>query len=443
MELLLRILDPIHKYITFSDYEESLIDSVMFQRLRYIRQLGFAEYAFPGAIHSRFLHSLGVCHLAGRAFDSLRLLDDLLSPQKKKTFRQVVRLAALLHDIGHGPLSHISETAMPCLSGLSLPYLASNQSYRKAKTTHEHYTIKLILESELKNLIKAIGVDPEYVAHLIDDRIPIPDNNFFISKGIDFKPLLKQIISSDLDMDRMDYLQRDSFFCGTDYGFCDHEWILNNLQVYIHKDQAFMGVGQKAVYSVESFFLGRRHMGLAVYFHNKMVAMDEMLCHYFDSSDCDFYIPTSLKDYIQCTDLSLFENLKSHVHNNEWACRIIEKKPYERIYEIQYVYSEKDVRLEKFQEVVLLLKKKGVPFIHTNSLAHTEKLYFAQSESRFPVYIVDESTGFAVSLRERMKMFNQKEHVLLMDRLYIPPEDRRKIYKDIAKMTEINHSLFL
>lgn len=431
----MRILDPIHKYITFSDYEESLIDSVIFQRLRYIRQLGFAEYAFPGAIHSRFLHSLGVCHLAGRAFDSLRLLDNFLSPQQKRTFRKVVRLAALLHDVGHGPLSHISETAMPCLSDLSLSYLASDQSYQKAKATHEHYTIKLILESELKNLIKAADVDPECVAHLIDDRVPIPDDDFFISKGIDFKPLLKQIISSDLDMDRMDYLQRDSFFCGTDYGFCDHEWILNNLQVYVHKDQAFMGVGQKAVYSVESFFLGRRHMGLAVYFHNKMVAMDEMLCHYFDSSGCDFYIPTSLKDYIQCTDLSLFENLKSHVHNNEWACRIIKKKPYERIYEMQYVYSEKDVRLERFQEVVLLLKKKGVSFIHTNSLAHTRKLYFVQSENHFPVYIVDESTGFAVSLRERVRMFNQKEHVLLMDRLYIPPEDRRKIYKDIAKMT--------
>ena len=83
----------------------------------------------------------------------------------------------------------------------------------------------------------------------------------------------------------MDYLQRDSFFCGTDYGFCDHDWILNNLQIYISEDQAFMGVGQKAVYSVESFFLGRRHMGVAVYFHNKMVAMDKMLHCYFKSKD--------------------------------------------------------------------------------------------------------------------------------------------------------------
>ena len=95
----MRILDPIHKYITFSEEEDRLIDSVIFQRLRHIRQLGFAEFAFPGAVHNRFLHSLGVCHLAGRAFDSIRFLDPLLTSQKKREFRKLIRLSALLHDI--------------------------------------------------------------------------------------------------------------------------------------------------------------------------------------------------------------------------------------------------------------------------------------------------------------------------------------------------------
>lgn len=432
----MRILDPVHKYITFSDRESLLIDSIIFQRLRYIRQLGFAEFAFPGAVHSRFLHSLGVCHLAGRAFDSLRFLDDFLSPQKKKHFRQLIRLAALLHDIGHGPLSHISEVAMPLLCNLSLPYSVTKKDDDKTTATHEHYTIKLILESEIKSMIEAMGIDPFCVAHLIDDQVSFSDTHFFISKDVDFKPLLKQIISSDLDMDRMDYLQRDSFFCGTDYGFCDHEWILNNLHVYVHNGQAFMGVGQKAVYSVESFFLGRRHMNLAIYFHNKMVAMDEMLCHYFTSSDCDFRIPVSLNDYIRCTDFSLFEKLRSVVHKSEWARRIIEKKPYEKVYEIQYVYSEseKEVKLEKLQEIKQFLQKRGVSFIHTNSLEHIRKLYFVQDDNYFPLYIVDESTGSAVNLRERMKMFNQQEHILLMDRMYVAPEESGKVSKEIAKI---------
>ena len=175
----MRILDPIHKYISFSEQEALLIDSIIFQRLRYIRQLGFAEFAFPGAIHNRFLHSLGVCHLAGRVFDSLLFLDDFLSPQKKKDFRQVIRLAALLHDIGHGPLSHISETAMPPLLELSLPLLLKEKDENKKQATHEHYTIKFILESEVKNIINAMDVDPKYVAHLIDDRVPLSDSAFF------------------------------------------------------------------------------------------------------------------------------------------------------------------------------------------------------------------------------------------------------------------------
>ena len=169
----MRILDPVHKYIFFSDQEAALIDSAVLQRLRYIRQLGFAEYAFPGAVHSRFLHSLGVCHLAGKAFDALmRSKPQFLSKSKEKDFRQIVRLAALLHDIGHGPLSHISETAMPDLERLSLPYRSSSD---KQRATHEHYTVKLILESELKDKIKVMDIDPHYVAHLVDANVPLPD----------------------------------------------------------------------------------------------------------------------------------------------------------------------------------------------------------------------------------------------------------------------------
>ncbi len=424
----MRILDPVHKYIVFSEQERPLVDSIIFQRLRYIRQLGFAELAFPGAVHNRFLHSLGVCHLAGKAFDSLLLLDNFLTPSKKKDFRKLVRLSALLHDIGHGPLSHISETAMPLLSDLSLPFCnIDKKDDNKKKATHEHYTIKLILESEIKSLISAMDVSAQCVAHLIDDRVPFSDTDFFISAGVNFKPLLKQIISSDLDMDRVDYTRRDAFFCGADYGFCDHEWILNNLRVHIQEGQAFLGIGQKAVYSVESFFLGRRHLGLAIYFHNKMVAMDEMLYHYFVSPNCNFHIPADLDGYLKCTDTSLFENLREASSKNEWARRITEKKPYEKLYEIQYTLIEKEKKLDHLQKVKQLLKKQGISFIHTNSLNHVKRFYFQDTDQHLPLYIVDESTGKAVTLRARMKMFNQKEFMLLMDRIYVSPENKQEV----------------
>ena len=420
----MRILDPIHKYITFSDQEALLVDSVLFQRLRYIRQLGFAEFAFPGAVHNRFLHSIGVCHLAGRAFDSLLFLDDFLSPKKKRVFRQLVRLASLLHDVGHGPLSHISEVAMPTVKELNLSsWLVQDE---EEQATHEHYTIKIILESEIANIIKSMSIEPLYVAHLIDNRIKLLNDDFFISKGVNFKPLLKQIVSSDLDMDRMDYLQRDSFFCGTDYGFCDHEWILQNMRVHINNDKAFMGIGEKAIYSMESFFLGRRHMGLAIYFHNKMVAMDKMLYHYFLSDNCDFHIPVSLEEYLYCTDISLFENLRVVACKNEWARRIIEKEPYEKVYEVPYTDINKTQQIEKLEEVKEILQKKNIPFIHTQSSEHIKK-HLVQKNDLFPIYIVNETTGQATNLMDRMKMFNQKEHIVLMDRVYVSPLDKTKV----------------
>ncbi len=425
----MRMLDPIHKYIIFSDLEASIVDSQVFQRLRYIRQMGFAEFSFPGAVHNRFLHSLGVCHLAGRAFDVLFPQgSEFLTNEKRKQFKQILRLSALLHDVGHGPFSHTSESIMPLLSKLELPYLQSKE-IRNKQARHEHYSIKFILDSELTKIISALDVEPSYVAHLINEQVPLPDNDFFISKGLDFKPLLKQIISSDLDVDRMDYLQRDSFFCGTEYGFCDHEWILNNLKIHLKKDRAFLAIGQKAMYSVESFLLGRRHMSLAVYFHNKMVVMEEILNKYFSSVDCDFCIPSSLNEYLFCTDFSLLENLKSAENRNEWARRLVNKQPYERVYEVQYSYLKKDEWIEKIKKITAVLNRENMSFIHTNSLKHTSRLYFNKEQDVLPVYIIDEFNESAEPLREKMKMFDQKNFILLMDRLYVAPKSKEKVKK--------------
>ena len=428
----MRILDPIHKYIYFSSGESKIVDSALFQRLRYIRQLGFAEMAFPGAVHNRFLHSLGVCHLATRAFDYMFSDNLLIKPNKKKEFRQLLRLVALLHDIGHGPVSHLSEPIMPFLSELTIPHFFQKNTDSKTKSLHEHYSIKFILESELKDLIHDLGVDPVYVAHLIDDRVQIKSTDFFMSEGVNFKPVLKQLISSDLDMDRMDYLQRDSYFCGVDFGFCDHEWILNNLKIHFQDGKAFLAINQKAIYSVESFFVGRRHMNLTVYFHNKMVAMDEMLYQYFNSSDCQFHIPIEWTNYLHCTDNALFECLKVDSQTNEWARRIIEHKPYEKAFEMYYPYLDQEKSNEHLQKIKNYLEEKGMYFIHTNSLDHVKKLYYLSQEKfgDYPIYIVDERGKFCSTLRDRMEIFNQLSQIQLIDRIYLSPENLKHIKND-------------
>src|SRR3984957_16450889 len=112
------IRDPVHGSIELSENEVAILDSRPYQRLRAIKQLGFSEFSFPGATHNRYLHSLGVCYLAGRAFDSIFKKFEFSSPALRTRLRQTTRLAALLHDIGHGPLSHTTEDVMPQLGEL-------------------------------------------------------------------------------------------------------------------------------------------------------------------------------------------------------------------------------------------------------------------------------------------------------------------------------------
>ena len=445
----MRILDPIHKYIVFSEQESRIVDSMVFQRLRHIRQLGFAEFAFPGAVHNRFLHSLGVYHLAGLFFDSL-FSRYPLPVHQKKAFRQVVCLAALLHDVGHGPLSHNSEKAMPALQDLTLPFAGDqkkNTSSRQA--THEHYSIKFILESEITRWITDMDVDPWCVAHLIDHSIPLKDRRFFISEGINFQPVLKQIISSDIDVDRMDYLQRDSFFCGVDYGFCDHNWIVKNVHIHLDQDQAFLAIGEKAIYSVENFLLGRRHISLALYFHNKMVALGEMLYRYFASPHCHFRIPSQLEDYVHCTDISLFNHLKADAAENEWARRIVNNQAYQKAYELRYFYALRKASRHHLQKIKDWLTARDVPFIHILSSSYVN--YDIQGEDfkevewmrgshdkpgtpRPLVYILDESKKQALPLVKKIQAFNHPDHVQILDRIYLSPEHCQKLSPELNKL---------
>ena len=167
-----------------------------------IRQLGFAHLPFPGATHTRFGHSIGVCHLAGIAFDSIFSDRPFRTRQRYIELRYCVRLAALLHDVGHGPFSHAAEFAMPACSELLLP--ADMSENRRA--SHEDYTVSILLSSGLSELIEAeFGFTAFHVAALIDPGIAVEDD-FFWEQGIDLRCICSQLVSSNLDMDRLDYL---------------------------------------------------------------------------------------------------------------------------------------------------------------------------------------------------------------------------------------------
>ncbi len=216
-----------------------LVDTLEFQRLRRIRQLGLAHFAYQSAEHSRFAHSLGAFHLATRTLAKL-------SGKYKITDadRTAIRVAALLHDIGHGPFSHVIE-----------PILGFH---------HEDFTIEAVLsdDTEVGTILKSYSAElPGKVADII--------------RG-DFRPMaLAQLVSSQLDVDRMDYLLRDSLMTGVKYGIFDLEWIIKSLEINEDRDQLY--VSAPGVYAVEDYLQARYYMFRQVYFHRTLRSAEAIL----------------------------------------------------------------------------------------------------------------------------------------------------------------------
>ena len=246
--------DPVHRLIRVEPGDEfilDLIDTPEFQRLRRIRQLGVSWMTYPGAEHGRFSHSLGVFNFAQRIHRSLfnRYLSDDAMVFYLQSHRKVLLAAALLHDIGHGPFSHMIERAF-------------GQAVK-----HENKTIELIKDPEgrVAEILGGHGIDPQEVAEIIE--------------GTSKDRLIVDIVSSQLDADRMDYLLRDSLFTGVEYGRYDAEWIIRNLCVGIDgsveknkEDHDFarhrLCLDQdRGLYSAEQLILARTHMTMQVYMH--------------------------------------------------------------------------------------------------------------------------------------------------------------------------------
>src|SRR3954462_1390513 len=155
----MEIRDVVHGSIPIESYELPIIDSRYFQRLRHIKQLGFAENSFPSATHNRYIHSLGAMHTATRAFETIFALHD---SKRFGKFRAALRLAALLHDVGHGPLSHTTEFAMPDVRELKVPTELGGTAAKGGKArkaTQEDSPLKIILDSGLTPLLERAGAE--------------------------------------------------------------------------------------------------------------------------------------------------------------------------------------------------------------------------------------------------------------------------------------------
>ena len=245
--------DPIHGFIKLSKKERNLIDTKVFQRLRRIRQLGMTFLVYPGALHTRFDHSIGVMHIAGRICTKLQ---ELHPAKICNEDIERVRLATLLHDVGHGPFSHVSEY----LLDEHAPDRTDMGSTREK--IHEKITVDIIrTDSDIRNILNKDERD--FVATMI--------------QGQDTQDWQRDIVSSELDADKMDYLLRDSYFAGVKYGIYDLEKIIESCLIEVDKTETSLAVSSKGIYALEQLLLARYHMTQQVYWHRVSLISNEMI----------------------------------------------------------------------------------------------------------------------------------------------------------------------
>ena len=291
--------DPVHSYIHIN-YEVvwNCLDSKEFQRLRRIRQLGGDFQVYPTAEHSRFSHSLGVYEIVRRVVTEIRSLSVELSEYDKIC----VMLAGLLHDVGHGPFSHAFEHV-------------TNHS-------HEDYTAKIILgETELNQVLTEVSPRlPEDIVSIIEHNHP--------------NDILNQIISGQLDADRMDYLLRDSYFSATSYGQFDLERILRTMRVRkIDENKKALVVKYTGIHSVEDYIMARYQMYWQVYYHPVARSYEAVFIQLFNRlkdifkdnkeyfSDMKVLIP-----FLEKNVVSVEEYFKLDENSLLYCCSLIQNK---------------------------------------------------------------------------------------------------------------------
>jgi len=384
-EFIGKIRDSLHSTIPFTEWERVVIDSPAFQRLRRIHQTAFIKYIFPGATHTRFEHSLGVMHIAGLLYASIISNQKFLlaslqnaytaaSPEMQKHFLQheeqhgsllkthtatqfletspylyqCVRFAALLHDCGHSPFSHSGEKFMVTweeleknLHSLNMaPWLMTafknkieNQKsaglfQKNKKITHEVYTLFIVSDiftQEHLFLSPQMGQD---ICAVLDLSIPPHQDGDVHKSGL--QSLLHEIVSGEIDADRMDYLLRDSRECGVIYGHFDLERILDSIGFYLNNttQQYHLAMRKSGISAFEDYLRARLSMYKQVYFHKTATACEAMLEHIKKTPD-KFVLPLNLNEYLSYDDHNFFHFFKNEILSH----LLLERKLWKKVYE--------------------------------------------------------------------------------------------------------------
>lgn len=290
--------DPIYNFIHINDYEKKIIESPFFQRLRFIHQLGMTYYVYPGAQHTRFDHSLGTMEIATRLFDVLEkkkfknkyIINSVFGKKikEKKKYRQMLRIACLLHDIGHYPFSHAAESIW--------------------SMNHEERSSEIVTQSKMKDIIedncpKDFDISAKEIALIINDEKEIHDARL---------ELLRRIITKDLGVDRIDYLIRDSLHTGVKYGLFDCHRLIDTFCLCEDEDgNPELCLEKGGIHAAEGLIYARYWIFLQVYFHKTRVAYDLHLGDY--TKKYIEYCKKRKNDKIDYTKLNNFLKLNDFI----------------------------------------------------------------------------------------------------------------------------------
>ena len=406
------IKDPVHGYVYITEQEKEIIDSYPVQRLHRLRQLAGSEYVYPGANHTRFEHSIGVMYLASRVVENSSISQYISEDEAK-----LVKIAGLLHDVGHGPFSHVFEHLLD----------------RELGKTHEDLTTWIIENSELKEILRRNGYHPEEVGKLAVGRLHRPKKAF-----------LDQIISSAVDVDKQDFIVRDTHHTGAEYGFVDISRLIHALDVL----GGNLAVDLGALSALESLIIARMESFRSIYFHRVGRAAQIMLAMAMEKANGELGF-TRFKtpdDYMAMDDYTVWTALKNCKKSNaiirDLERRRLLKCAYERtFYEKDTIVSNifgRETRRTQLQtdiadkagiaaeEVIIDVPTvPSVPYHHSALLEPMEipSFYKAQSGEKIPQ-----------RLSEISKIFETLRGFINILRVYTKVENREKVSRAASKI---------
>jgi len=396
---LLEITDPIHDFIRLNKTEHEIIDTPVFQRLRRIKQLSGAHLTYPGAQHTRFEHSLGVLHIASMAASSLNS-KGLMSTDDIEN----IRLAALLHDIGHGPFSHLFEEVL-----------------QRKKQSHEDVGKQIILKSEIGDIISKSGYDKKLIHNL--------------AVGQSKMQYLNEIVSGALSADMMDYLLRDGYFTGAEHAKIDHHRLTHSLDVYKNK----LALDSSALVNFETMMISRFQMFKAVYFHKTVRAGEVMLLEAMSLAGNELGL-SSLKmdEYVKLTDEVILEKLMSlpETSSDLKAAKKIatdyqDRKLFKCVFERSL--SGKSLSKKRLDEIKQKIAKKSK--INTNQIfidtSTTSSIPLTPSKKESKSIILTRKDGKKTIAKEipisQIPLVSSMSKVMNILRVYTPASYRKKV----------------